>query len=107
MIHATAVQTVDGPADDAGFGLAGRSCMMSSSVCPLSDLDIGQKATVVSVQGGREVQSRLISMGLTVGCSVEVLRGCGGRTGPAVVASGDVRLMIGHGMTSKIVVQVE
>ncbi len=81
--------------------------MSSSAMCSLSDLDIGQEATVVSVQGGREVQSRLISMGLTVGCTIKVLRGCGGRTGPAVVASGDVRLMIGHGMTSKIMVSVE
>jgi Fe2+ transport system protein FeoA len=47
-----------------------------------------------------------MSMGLAIGKEVEVIRGHGGNgaSGPVVVRCGDTRLMLGHGMSEKILV---
>jgi Fe2+ transport system protein FeoA len=45
-------------------------------------------------------------MGLRVGCRVQVVGG-GAGGGPVVVAVGDTRLAVGHGMANKIMVAIE
>lgn len=74
---------------------------------PLSALRSGQSATIVSLAGGRGMQHRLIGMGLHVGTRIEVLRGTIDANGPTLVAAGETRLAIGHGMTNRILVRVE
>jgi ferrous iron transport protein A len=73
----------------------------------LSALRSGQSATIVGLTGGRGMQRRLISMGLHVGTQIEVLRGTIDSGGPTLVAAGETRLAIGHGMTNRILVRVE
>ena len=59
------------------------------------------------LRGGREFQRRILSLGLSVGCEIEVMQG-GGQGGQNAIAArmGDTRLMIGHGMAQKIIVRV-
>lgn len=77
--------------------------MDESRVRPLSRMPEGTKATVVRLAGGREFQNRLVSMGLNIGCELEVVHG-GGRGGPTLVAVGQTRLAIGYGMARRVMV---
>lgn len=47
----------------------------------------------------------MAAMGLQVGHRLRVMRGCGGLFGSALVAVGETRLVIGHGMARKILVE--
>jgi ferrous iron transport protein A len=42
-------------------------------VTTLAELSIGQQSRVVRVAGGDEISARLLEMGLTPGCRVQVL----------------------------------
>ena len=72
----------------------------------LGRLAEGTKATVVRLAGGRALQNRLVSMGLTVGSDIEVVRSSRASGGPTLVAAGGTRLAIGRGMADKIEVTV-
>ena len=72
----------------------------------LGRLEKGTKATVVRLAGGRALQNRLVSMGLTVGSDVEVVRSSRVSGGPTLVAAGGTRLAIGRGMADRIEVTV-
>ena len=76
---------------------------MNSKAIPLAGVATGAKATVVSLRGGGDFQSRVTSMGLFVGCQVEVL--VGGSGGRMIVAVGDTRIALGHGMAEKVMVK--
>jgi ferrous iron transport protein A len=80
--------------------------MVSPVPLPLSRVSSGSKAMVVGLAGGREFQTRLLGMGLNVGCEISVIRACGGDSGPALVAVGASRLAIGHGMAAKVMVRL-
>jgi Fe2+ transport system protein FeoA len=71
---------------------------------PLSRLPTGTEATVVALAGGRGFQGRLVSMGLSVGRSVRVVRSSNGAGGPTLIALGQTRLAIGRGMADRILV---
>jgi len=75
----------------------------------LDSLSAGAHGYVLKLSGGREFQQRMLSMGLSVGCEVEMIQnGRGSETGgPVVVRAGETRLMLGHGMAGKIIVRVE
>lgn len=75
-------------------------------VQPLSRVRRGKKAKVVALTGGQEFQRRLVSMGLNVGCEIEIVRN-GGSGGPTLLAMGETRLAIGHGMISRIMVTID
>jgi len=74
------------------------------NVRALSDLPAGAEATVVALSGGRGFRHRLVSMGLNIGCGVKVLRGSAAGGGPTLLAVGQTRLAIGHGMAERILV---
>jgi len=74
---------------------------------PLNRLRPGQRATVVGLVGGRGFRMRLLSMGLRVGSEVEVVHSSNGAAGPTLVAAGETRLAIGHGMAAKVLVAVK
>jgi len=64
----------------------------------------GTKATIVSLNGGRGVQSRLVSLGLLPGVEVEV---CSDNTvGHMIVKVLGSRLGIGRGVASKVTVSL-
>lgn len=69
---------------------------------PLSLIDAGSKARLRAVCAGRELTARLASMGLVPGTELEVISKS--THGPLVVSVGDTRLVLGHGMVSKILV---
>ena len=76
----------------------------SRDVLPLTAAPTKAPLRVVAIEGGRGFQHRLIGMGLNVGSVLTVMHGTGGGIGPTLVAVGDTRLAIGHGMAEKILV---
>jgi ferrous iron transport protein A len=72
-------------------------------VIPLTALQPGRRATVISLPGGRGQQRRLASMGLTVGVEVQSLISRG--HGPIVVAVRQTRLALGRGIANRVSVQ--
>ena len=79
---------------------------MGNTTLPLSDFKAGDRGRVLGLRGGREFQHRVVSMGLSIGCEVEVMQMVeSGQSGPIVVRAGDTRLMLGHGMAEKVLVR--
>ena len=72
--------------------------------CPLNTAPTATPLRVVTIEGGHGFQHRLISMGLNVGSTLTVMHGADGKGGPTLVAVGDTRLAIGHGMAERVFV---
>ena len=81
--------------------------MEDSGIRPLSTIAAGKKGMVVALMGGWQFQNRLVSMGINVGCEIEIVYSSNGRGGPTLVATGETRLAVGHGMADKILVAVD
>lgn len=71
--------------------------------CRLNLVPAGKEVTVISLDGGDCFMQRVASMGLRSGSRVRVLQG-GVSGGPVLLAAGETRLAIGHGMAEKITV---
>ena len=69
----------------------------------LSMIDPQTEVTLIDITGGKGIKSKLYSMGLVPGVTLRVLNRNG--HGPLIVGLKDSRLVIGHGMASKIVVE--
>jgi len=72
----------------------------------LIDMDDGQSAIIVSVNGGRMLTKRLADLGLTSGTEIKILR----RTlfsGPVQIEVSGSRLVLGRGLASKIQVELK
>ena len=69
----------------------------------LSRIDPQTEVTLIDITGGRGIRSKLYSMGLVPGVTLRVLNRNG--HGPLIVGLKDSRLVIGHGMASKIIVE--
>jgi Fe2+ transport system protein FeoA len=72
----------------------------------LTELEDGQTGIIVSVQGGKILTKRLADLGITSGTEVKVIR----RTlfsGPIQVEVAGSRLVLGHGLASKIMVDLK
>jgi len=80
---------------------ARKKCMnMRDTQRCLADCLKGEVVQVSRFTGGRMVESRLRSMGLTVGNSMTVLN----NAGPFIVAMGTSRIVLGAGLAEKITV---
>jgi len=75
---------------------------MENHLTPLTTVLPGNKVRIISLDGGRGMQERLVSMGLGPGSKIEVIQR--GAPGPFIVALRDCRLAIGAGMAQKIMV---
>ena len=75
---------------------------MRTDVMPLPMAAPGKRVKISSLEGGRGMQERLISMGLGPGSEIEVIRK--GAPGPFIVAVKETRLAIGAGMAQRIMV---
>ncbi|HOX54323.1 MAG: FeoA family protein [Candidatus Omnitrophica bacterium] len=64
------------------------------------------KGKVVDVLGGASLNNKLMSMGLYKGKEITKLSHIGLR-GPVVIKVGRTILALGHGMASKILVEIE
>jgi len=71
-------------------------------VLRLSDLDVEEKGVVLSLQNGRAVNNRLVSLGFTPGVMVEMIQNFG--HGPLMVTVRGTRVALGRGEASKIMV---
>jgi ferrous iron transport protein A len=69
----------------------------------LSRIDAGEEVTLIDIEGGRGVRSKLYSMGLVPGITLKILNRNG--SGPVMIAVKDSRLAIGRGMAEKIIVE--
>lgn len=73
------------------------------NLLPLSMVSPGQEVTLAVIHGGRGLRRRLIDMGLNEGVRLRVVEAQS--SGPCLIAIGGTRLMLGHGMAQKILVQ--
>jgi ferrous iron transport protein A len=73
------------------------------NMIPLASVGPGQRVRLISVNAGRGLQSRLASMGLVPGVEIEVVRNT--IHGPFIVEAKGSRLMLGRGMTHRIMVE--
>lgn len=68
---------------------------------PLSLLAEGERARILLFRGGRQLETRLIALGLNTGSVIKVLNRTGGGV---VLLRGETRLALGAGMAQKILV---
>jgi ferrous iron transport protein A len=76
--------------------------METISTRPLSQVDEGQVVSIVSIEGGRVLRSRLATMGLLPKTRILVVHN--GRSGPFVISVKNCRMVIGRGVADKIIV---
>jgi Fe2+ transport system protein FeoA len=72
-------------------------------IMPLTMVREGAKAVMRSVEGGRQLRSRLAALGLLPGAELEVIQNSG--HGPFVVGVKGSRIVIGRGMAERIAVE--
>lgn len=73
---------------------------------PLTELETGRTAVIVSLGGGHGVQQRLRFLGILEGQRVRKVSRIG-KIGPVVVLVHRTQVAVGHGMAKKILVQVQ
>ncbi len=74
----------------------------NSNLTRLSQLDIGQRAFIVRIEGGRQLVRRLMSLGLRQGSEVSVLQR---RGRSVVVACAATRVAIGSTIAEKLLMK--
>ncbi len=70
---------------------------------PLTMISEGKKAILRSIEGGRQLRTRLAALGLLPGAELEVIQNSG--HGPFVIAVKGSRIVIGRGMAARIAVE--
>ncbi|NLA49767.1 MAG: ferrous iron transport protein A [Bacteroidales bacterium] len=81
---------------------------MNTSVKPRSliELQEGQTGTVLSLNGGRNLTKRLADLGMGPGTRIRVLR-TSLFSGPVQVEVTGSKLVLGRGLASKIIVEIQ
>lgn len=74
----------------------------SAVLHPLSSAQSARSVRVAALEGGGEFRSRLLAMGITPGASIRVVSG---GAGPVVVDVLGSRLVLGHGVASRVMVR--
>lgn len=72
-------------------------------VVPLSLVKPGTPVVLEGITGGLGLRRRLEGMGLSRGSRFSVVQNLG--PGPCVIAVGEARMALGHGMSGKILVR--
>ncbi len=67
---------------------------------PLCDLEVGQRAVVHQLRGGKEFAIRMASLGFTIGVEITMLENFG--RGPIIVAVRNTRVALGRGEAFKV-----
>ncbi len=68
----------------------------------LTDSLSGSNVRINKISGGERLRDKLLSMGLLPGKDIEILSVR--KNGPVIVKINDTRIVIGHGMASKILI---
>ena len=76
--------------------------MEQENVKPLSTVQSGETVKIARVEAGRDLNSRLASMGLNPNVEITVVKN--GHPGPFVISVKGSRMMLGRGMADKIMV---
>lgn len=74
----------------------------SKTIKPLSEIHTGDQVTLQSIKVGRELTSRLTSLGLTPGAMIEVLQNFG--HGPLIVNVRGTHVALGRGEAIRLLV---
>lgn len=74
------------------------------NIMPLTTVADNREVTLVSIAGGRGLRARLTNMGLNEGMKLKIIHSH--KPGPCIVLVGGTRLILGHGMAQKILVEV-
>ncbi|MBN2737967.1 MAG: ferrous iron transport protein A [Spirochaetales bacterium] len=69
----------------------------------LAQCEIAKTTRILKIEGGRGIKSKLSAMGLVPGMEIKVLRSH--NRGPMIIEVMDSRIMLGHGMAAKIIVE--
>ena len=69
----------------------------------LTNLHAGDGVTLVDIEGGRGIRSKLFNLGLTPGIRIKIIAKNG--WGPIVLKVRDGKIAIGRGMAEKILVK--
>ncbi len=69
----------------------------------LSEMTVGEEATILAFHGGRTVNNRLASLGFTPGVKVNMIQNYG--HGPLIVTVRGTRVALGRGEAAKIIVE--
>jgi len=69
----------------------------------LAGMPPGSRVRIVSLYGGRELQRRLMEMGLVPGSLAEVVSN--NNRGPVIIRVRGVMIALGRGMASRIIVE--
>ena len=69
---------------------------------PLSQVKEGQTVSIVAIDGGRELRSRLTTMGLLPKTRISVIRN--GKSGPFVISVKNPKVALGRAVADKIMV---
>jgi ferrous iron transport protein A len=69
---------------------------------PLSEVAEGQTVNIIRIDGGRDLRSRLTTMGLLPKTRIKVVRN--GKSGPFVINVKNAKMALGRGIVDKIMV---
>ena len=75
-------------------------------ITTLDQVKPGRKVRVSELAGGYRFRERLASLGIGIGCELQVSQPVWGSGGSMLVLQGQSRLAIGHGMAGKILVEM-
>ena len=79
--------------------------METNQLKKLTDLKIGQGGIIVDITGGQGARRRMEALGLRIGKSVKKISGMF-MDGPITVQVGPTQIGVGHGLASKIMIEV-
>ena len=85
------------------YGICSQCLKNYSTQMPLTEAKPGEKLVIRDFSGGSTVRMRLLTMGLRMGDTIEVITNP--NTGQLVVASGYKRFALGRGMAQKVIVE--
>ncbi|MEE8637434.1 MAG: FeoA family protein [Candidatus Margulisiibacteriota bacterium] len=80
--------------------------MSAKETIALTEMGIGENGIVVDILGGRGAFRRLEALGVRIGKKI-TKKSRGFLWGPVTVQVGGTQIGIGHGMASKVIVEVE
>jgi len=86
------------------YGLCSECMASRSPLMPLSMAKSGEIVVIRDMTGGKNVRTRLASMGLRSGDSIEIINNNG--LGRLIVGHGSTRLAMGRGVAQKIMVSL-
>lgn len=77
---------------------------MSGKHLPLAMINPSEEVTVAEIRGGRGLVRRLADMGLTPGTTLKVINSQ--MPGPILIDLRGSRLVLGHGVALKVMVEI-